>query len=463
VARLVLLLSVCLLFSSLAAQQDTTTVVVKDIVIEGNKRTKPWFIERESGIARGDVILRDELDASMQQVQNNVNNLGLFNIVSVTPVVLPDNGVLVLIELTERWYFYPSPILKFAEPNFNVWWKNKDFSRTNYGIELDLDNFRGRGEELEVKVQLGFSRKLALEYTIPYISKENKWGLGLLASYSENEEFNIGTFNNQRLFFSEGDGDARNEQSYEAKMTNRPNVFTTHSFGLQYKKVAIADSLLSFRQDHLVTGTNKMNYFLFEYSYSYRDVDRASYPLKGRRFDTFLRKSGLGLTGTRPDVWTIRATARNYMKLKGRFYLHSMLSLNTTEGKQIPYYIQQGLGYGNNSVRGYEFYVMDGQRYALMRNNLKFEILPWRARTLKFIKSTKFNSFQYALYFNLIGDLGYVQDELYAKENPRNNELLGGVGAGLDLLLSYDVSMRVEFMRNRLGEDGIYFHFRRSF
>ena len=51
-----------------------------------------------------------------------------------------ENKINFTIDLVERWYIWPYPILEISERNFNVWWDDfqssnyQDFSRFNYGV-----------------------------------------------------------------------------------------------------------------------------------------------------------------------------------------------------------------------------------------------------------------------------------------------------------------------------------------
>ena len=173
---------------------------MKDYVIEGNKKTKEWLIIRESGFKPGSLVLKDELDATIETIRRNISNLQLFLHVTVNPVVLPEGDVLILVQVVERWYLFPVPYVRLAEPNFNTWLRNFKESRTNYGIRLKQYNFRGRDERLEWTFQAGYARELGLKYSNPYLSPNKNWGIQLVAQYNGYSEVNTGRVNNERVF-----------------------------------------------------------------------------------------------------------------------------------------------------------------------------------------------------------------------------------------------------------------------
>ena len=124
-----------------------------------------------------------------------------------------------------------------------------------------------------------------------------------------------------------------------------------------------------------------------------------------------------------------------------------------------PYFIQKGLGYSGNNIRAYEYYVIDGQNYGLLKTNVKFELFPEKVKKFGFVPSQNFNTLHFAVYLNLFADLAYVQDDIFYKNNTLSNELLFGTGIGLDLVTYYDIVWRLEYSINKMHESGFFVHF----
>ncbi|MCB0782017.1 MAG: hypothetical protein KDC03_21230, partial [Flavobacteriales bacterium] len=109
----------------------------------------------------------DRLERSRQ----NLMNTGLFNSVQVMPVFMAGNEVLVEVLVNERWYIWPSPIFRLADPNFNLWWETRDLSRLNYGLFLNKYNFRGMNETVYLKLQFGYTQQFGLRYKVPFFDR----------------------------------------------------------------------------------------------------------------------------------------------------------------------------------------------------------------------------------------------------------------------------------------------------
>ncbi len=110
-------------------------------------------------------------------------------------------------------------------------------------------------------------------------------------------------------------------------------------------------------------------------------------------------------------------------------------------------------------LRGYEYYVIDGQRFILLKTNLKFRLLAERVVHASFIPLNKFNVIPFAFYMNLYGDAGYVRDRQFSELNPLVNNWQYSGGAGIDFVTYYDLVFRLEFSVNKLGESGFFLHF----
>ncbi len=452
-------LVIALFFSLSHYAQDSTQYIIDDFAIVGNKRTKDWVIIKECGFKKGNSVTLTQV---REEIKTNVLNQQLFTQVDVSPVVLPDKKILVLITVSERWYIYPAPILELAEPNFNVWWRNRKDSRTNFGFRIDDFNFRGRNERFSAIFKFGYTRQIAFRYSTPYLFKDRDWGLFVTGNFNENDEVNTGSIDNERIFYEGNDQKTRSEYRATIGVSKRPNVYDRHAFQASYRKVEVEDSLLVFHPDYLLNSSSELEFFGLAYTYSHADVDRRGYPLTGHSYSARIDKKGLGLMEGAPDVTEAYLDYRFYHPLGKRWHSQHMISVKATYENGLPYYLQRGLGYGNKSVRSYEYFIMDGQHYVLGRNNLKFSLIPEQAIPFTEDFHRLIRDFRFGVFINLIADIGYVRDEIYGELNPKSNELLFGTGVGLDFVTNYDMVFRIETTIHQDGRPGIFLHYSKS-
>lgn len=436
---------------------------IDSIVLSGNKITKNRIILREIIFKVGDTLQCDKLDSLINLSRENLLNTSLFNFVNLVKFypVPGSPDVIIRVSVIERWYIWPVPILKISDRNFNVWWKTKDLSRLSYGFYIDWHNFRGRKESLIMAFQWGYNRNLTLQYTKPYLNKKKTMGIGFGVSYSRQKESAYQTINNKQRFFKEQVGFARQDFFVHGEFLVRRNIYITHQLELSYDQHEFSDSLLLENEHFTADGSTKSQYFSFSYNFKSDHRDFKSYPLEGYYFDFGIIKHGL---------WTFRnhtlntiqfqATFRKFWELDPRLYFATGINGMISAGKQ-PYFILQGIGYDRNVVRSYEYFLIDAQHFIILKNNIKFVLIPTRVKNISFIKTEKFGKIFYALYMNIFVDGGYaVYNQDFGREsNDLQNTPLIGYGAGLDFVTYYDIVMRLEFSVNFKNESGLFLYF----
>ena len=438
------------------------TVVVKEIILTGNKITKDYIIYRDLEFGINDTLIISKFDSLINSSRENLLNTSLFNFVTINLNFIRKNDLaetIVIVDLAERWYVWPFPIFELSERNFNTWWKTKDFSRVNYGFFLTMDNFRGRMEKLKVLVSMGYDEKYEFSYQIPYINKKQTIGFQLSAGLLQNHETSVFTINDTLQYFKSENSYPKKKKYLGLQLISRPDIRNTQIFEIKYNQFEFTDSLLKINPLYTINGFSKVRYFSFYYQYKSDFRDFKAYPLNGYYFDVVLNKSGFGLFKEKLDVFFVQSTFRKYWKLCNRFYFAYMLSAKFSSDSFQPYFIQEGLGYGRNFPRAYEYYVIDGQNYGLLKANFKFELFPEKVKKFGFVPSKNFNTLHFAVYLNLFADLAYVQDDIFYKNNTLSNELLFGTGIGLDLVTYYDIVWRLEYSINKMHESGFFVHF----
>jgi hypothetical protein len=183
--------------------------------------------------------------------------------------------------------------------------------------------------------------------------------------------------------------------------------------------------------------------------------------LKGYYIDLGIIKHGLWTFKTNTlNTFHLLATFRKFWELNPRLYFATGVNGKISAGKE-PYFILRGIGYDRDVVRSYEYYLVDAQHFIILKNNIKFAIIPTTVKDLSFIKTQKFGKIFYALYLNIFIDGGYgVYNQDFGREtNDLQNTLLLGYGTGLDFVTYYDVVIGLDFSVNFKNETGIFLHF----
>lgn len=463
---LIFMFSVMALITNAQDESGSESIVmVRNIAYEGNKITRERIITRELLFKTGDTLLSSELESLLIKSRENLMNTSLFNFV-VYDVVRDGKdppSIDVTFTFTERWYIWPWPILEFADRNINTWWKeNRDLSRMSYGVVLKWENFRGRKELLEITTRFGYIEQYGLDYTIPYLNKNETLGLGIGAAYGRTKEVPVININDRLEYYKDDKDYVMEAVSSYLSLIYRKQIYNTHTLRLQYDWQEYNDTLVSINPYFSVGGVSNLQYFSLSYQYKSDHRDNKPYPLKGHYFDVALVKKGFGiLDNAGLDVFYVLTTFRKYFQLGERFYFASGLNSKFSSGKEQSFFMDRAIGYDRDIVRGYEYYVVHGNNFGIMKNNLKFALLPTREFNVNFIRSEKFSKVHYAFYLNAFFDLGFVDNFFPQQElnNELENTLLMGYGLGLDFVTYYDLVFRFEYSFNRMNEHGFFLHF----
>ena len=86
-----------------------------------------------------------------------------------------------------------------------------------------------------------------------------------------------------------------------------------------------------------------------------------------------------------------------------------------------------------------------------------------RVYNLNAMPIRQFRYLPLSIYVKTYGDLGYVKNYAnYELSGRLADKLLGGVGAGIDIVASYDAVLRLEYSFNAEGEGGFFFHIKKE-
>lgn len=439
---------------------DSSLVLIGDISVHGNKKTKPYIIERELPFRQGDYIVRADLEKNLLLAQERVMNTALFTQVHVYVQSQQGNMVFINVDVKERWYLFPLPYFKLVDRNFNQWWveQKASINRVNYGIKFNQNNVTGRNDKLNIYLIGGYSRQILLKYEQPFADKALKNGYSVMFNMSRQRELNYGTELNKQSFYKQNDFVMQN-MSMEASYLYRPAIKTRHSFMVGFVRNQVSDTILRLNPHYYPdTLSNNISYPEFAYSVRYFDADYNAYPTKGIIVDGTLLRRGISkeINLTQLQYHLHLATPLN----KNMFILFQSAGVLKVPFDQ-PFYNQQLFGYGDAYFRGLEYYVMDGVAGILGRATLHQQVF---AMTLKSPpKYKKEIVIPLRFYLKAGGDLGYVYSKSVGN-GLLTNKLIYTETLGIDLVIpSYDVVFKFNYSFNQLGQSGIFFHVRTDF
>lgn len=458
ISRLIFPLLTVLLSCQVFAQYSADSLIkVGAVIISGNEVSREKIILRELTFKEGDRLKEQEIHAEAKRSRDNLINTGLFNFVDVQPVI-QQGYVIVIIMLTERWYIWPVPVFEHAGRNLPSWLKDPDWSRINYGMYLNWNNFRGMKELLTLRAKFGYRQEFQLGYLKPDFGKNQSLGLLLSFGMVRQHEILLRTINNKPEYFSD---DSR--YIYEAF---NPVVGFTWRPGLYFRQSVQASwTSIQFNNEQWNTAFlgspagQRVNFGSFYLQSEYDSRDYKYYPLTGTLLSAGILQKGIPGALQERDYKTY-LLIRTYFHLQYKTWLYSSHVLKTrlTKDEELPFYFRDALGLGTY-LRGYEHNMIDGNSYGIMVNNLKFAILKDRQGKIGFIPLDQFGKIHYSLFANLFFDLAYVQGKYYhLNGNTLNDKILWSTGIGFDLTSYYDQVLRLEFTLNSLGKPGIYIH-----
>lgn len=443
---------------------QSDTIQIDKIFIIGYKKTKEQIIRRELSISDGQILSATELDEALKADERKLINTSLFLSVDINIVELSLGKVDIIIRVEERWYFFPIPIIQLADRNFTEWWvnQNADFSRVEWGLKLRHFNFRGRREVLNLTAQFGYTKLFRISYQFPYIDKKQKLGLSFYGDYSTNKNVAYKTIEHRQQFMDSNDV-IRDRWRGGITLGFRPDFYSSHSFGLHYSSINLADTIVQENPNYFNDGSRYQNYLAFSYDFIWDFRDFKSYPLSGAYFRGSVDKIGLGIYD---DVNIIKVEAKysRYFDLGKKFYYGTSITGHLSSPTQQPYFNYSGIGYGNNFLRGFERYVIEGQNYATNKNSLKRLLFSIETDISNLVKMKQFSKIPLAAYFSLNFDHGYVSNYPDYEENTLfTDKYIYGGGVGIDIISFYDFVMRWEYSINIEGEHALYFNLYAAF
>ena len=462
------LLILFLLITSL--ELSAKELLVRNLDIQGNNKTKQWVILREIDILPGSTIAQENISHRLEINKQNLINTGIFSIVdiNITNWDHENSEIDINITVTESWYIYPSIIFQLADRNFNQWWvdHNHSLKRVNAGIIGSHVNLTGNRDKLKVKAHMGFTQKVELFYSLPLAFTNGDYEIFLSFFLGSSKEIAIRSEGNKQIFESNESENLLNRVRVSAGATKRKGIYIRHSLVLSYYNNKIPTWLPDMTNpDFFGSGNTHQRYFQAEFQFNYDNRRPSIFPVEGVLLRLTATKEGLGIfndlsrLSIAPNLsFSYRFNEYYFTTIKNK----SRLFIQHHNGKD-PYFNYQALGYGDGNIRGYEYYVMDGSDYTLFQGEFVRKIINNKITLPVPDWAHKFKNIPFRIYLGLQGDLGYVKDEYYSFRNPFVNRWLFSGGLGLNIIVYQNFHFSVDYSVNHLGKGGLYLHFNTSY
>ncbi len=395
-------------------------------------------------------------------------NTGLFTLVKMNIKDWDDSkkAITVHIQVAENWYIYPFPIFELADRNFNVWWveQERDFRRLNLGVRLYYVNLTGRKDLLKTIIQVGYAQKLEVRYTLPFFNQAQTLGFTTNIMLNRSKEITYKTEGNKQIFFRDDERFLLKRFRAGMGLSYRPKQRGIFRVGLNfYSNKVPADFIQEYNPNFFLDGKSLQQYISIAANYSYDFRNIKAYPTKGFFAKAGVQKDGIGIFSDRNSLKANIYLAK-YFSLSKRLSLEFKFKAGTELiRKQQDYYNYRALGYGDDYVRAYEYYVIDGQDYVYTKSSMRFEFFSKSFDWGKAMPIKAFKKMPYKFYLTLNTDVAYVNDNYYTAGNELNNRPLYGGGLGIDLVIYYDKIIQFEYSMNHLQEKALFLHYNISF
>jgi outer membrane protein assembly factor BamA len=439
--------------------KKNTQVIIGNIFLSGNKRTKGFIVLREVPFVTGDHFTEGELEQKLVLAKQQLMNTSLFVDVNVYASTRNGNVLNISIEVKERWYFFPLPYFRLVDRNFNQWWveQKRSLDRVNYGIKFTQNNITGRNDNLDVWLINGYTQQITLRYDLPFFDKQLKQGFNIGIISATQKEINYATGDNKQLFFKQ-ESPARKALRLDFTYSYRPDVKQRHYFRVSYNDERIADTVVKINPLYFPDQRARLRFVDFGYTYKYYNVDYIPYPSKGLLAEAGLYRRGLDKVS---GLWQISGRAVYATPISKKSFLH-LEGLAIAKAPFRNFFVNERLfGYGFYQMRGLEYNVVDGMLGGALKTTVHKELLSFILRNP--FPSKTHDKIPFRIFLKVYGDLGYAYSPAPRASNTLNNKLLRTWGFGMDIVSIYDFVFKIEYSFNQLGKDGLYLQTRNDF
>jgi len=391
--------------------EEDTSLIIIDIVLTGNSKTKDNVILREMKTKLGDYYDPEQIEIDRKRIQN----LHLFTRIDIYPD-FKKNGVILNITVSERWYIFPYPILYRNE---------RDWKKLSYGAGIIHQNFRGLNHNIVSSFWLGYNPGMDLYYSNPWFGGKHQF----------NYNFKIYSYKirNKSLYYDRFD---EKYKGFRLTMGKRWGYHLYLTAAVGYRNIQVPDQYkqITYSQN----GTDHLPSIGLFFRYDKRDL--YEYPKDGWLLDLYVSKTQYK---SQIDFYRYGAELRRYQPL---FYdvsigLRTVVDLSSGN---IPLYDHVYLGYLYR-VRGEFNTRLEGENRIFGSVEFRFPIIKIRYFDLG-ANDDVLGEYSRNLPFGVSGGVFFDTGTVWFQEEKLNEKnLLSGFGFGLHFHVPYFDLLRLEY------------------
>lgn len=395
------------------------SILINEIRIVGNDRTKPEIILRELTFTENSTVTYSDLKFN----ETRVFSLGIFSDVKFILSKEESKNILI-IAVQESWYIWPIPFIDIVD---------RDWKKLTYGLNLNILNLTGRNESLNSVISLGYDPKFYLRYFNPIINQKHNLLLRFitLIQRRKNRSFEaIKVSNNQNY----------NEQYFliDLLIGKRINPFNTVTGSISYEYLRV-DNYLPLRT---VSPSGIDKFISAQLSYSLDTRDFTAYPKKGTNVNFVYSKAGF--IESEVDFNIFKFELKKIEQLVYPIIYYRTYS-RILAGPVLPYYANSFIGYSER-LRGHFNKIYESNSMVLNTFEVRFPLIEKYFFKLKipFIPEK-------LLTYNLGLDIHTFYDNaLMFNKNDKliKKKFISGFGLGFSILVLPYRAINLEFALN---------------
>ncbi|MFY0672303.1 MAG: hypothetical protein JXQ87_02800 [Bacteroidia bacterium] len=452
--KLLFILTAVLIFRPIVRAQIIT---VAKVHFKGLKRTKESTLNKLIQLEGKEIAISDTFSV-FSQAKIDLYNTKLFAQINHTTKTQGNNVIITFLAI-ERWYTYAMPYFDLIDRNFNAWWvtRNHELDRVIIGADITQKNTTGHNDDLSFSFLLGNQTRLGLEYELPNNFRNGKYGIGFSFQYHAHRNVNYNNANDQLAFLTAN-----------TVLLNRWLGQASLSFHFDFNRELWIN--IGFQHENVssdVTDLNPNYNGIYGLEQLFFGFSKIGLRLDSRDVRGYAQKGQL-LWGEVSGYSFAKQGQLNFIELNARYTRHipffkrgdlavsSIVKLSPNKSR--PYFLNRGIGWGLNSIRCYDYFVVDGNSFFAQKASFRFRAIDTKLN-LKRIKWQPFQIIPFKAAPKIFFDVAYVNNSQYLLQGDFFNKPIYSYGVGLDLIVFDDAVWRFEYGLNHQGNAAFFLNF----